>query len=264
MKTRLTILVCALCAAFPSLTHAQATESGLEQDFGGRVSVELDKKLSKGLHVNLSGQARFQDNFSSFSRYYAGLGVTYKFNSWLKAGAGYNFIENKKSSGEWGVRHRAFADLTGTVKGGDWTFSLKERLQLTHRDVTNPWQDNPNALVLRSRLKAEYGGFGSLTPYAYTELRLALNDPLCIATWNGASYSDYQFGGYSDCYLNRVRGVVGLEYEFDKRNSLDLYLIGDYTYDKNIDVNKEGTKLKSLTYDRAFNVNIGVGYKFSF
>ena len=106
----------------------------------------------------------------------------------------------------------------------------------------------------------------ALTPYGYIEFRNVLNDPACSATWNTAnqSYSDYSFEGYNDAYLNRVRGSLGVDWKLDKRNSIDFYLLGDYCYDKNIDTNAEGTKLKSLTYDRTFKGWLGIGYKFSF
>lgn len=235
-----------------------------ETDFGGRMSVELEKKVAKGLHVTFDGEARFDQNLSDFGRYQAGLGMTYKINSWLRAGAGYIFIENKNSSGEWKPRHRLYADLRGRLVTGDWTFSLKERLQLTHRNGVNTYQTNPNALTLKSTLKAGYDGFGNIEPYAYVELRQVLNDPACSATWNGTSYSDYLFLGYTDSYLNRVRGCLGAEYRFDKKSSIELYILGDRYYDKSVDTNKEGTKLKSLTYDRGVNVSVGLGYKFSF
>ena len=265
MKTRMIILLCAACAAFPSLASAQGTVEDEGTDFGGRVSVEVDKKLAKGLHLSVDGEARMDENFSNFGRYQAGLGMTYKINSWLRAGAGYVFINKLDTDdGVWDPRHRFYADLRGRVKKGYWTFSLKERLQMTHRSDVNQYQTNPNAMALKSTFKVEYEGLPSIVPYAYTEFRLALNDPTCIATWNGSSYSDYTFGGYNDVYLNRVRGGLGLEYELSKSHSFDLYLIGDYIYNKDIDTNKEGTKLKSLTYNKGFNVNVGFGYKFSF
>jgi len=264
MKTRNILILCAICAVIPTFASAQTTESDLETDFGGRFSVEMDKKLAKGLHLTVDGEARMYDGFSDFGRYQAGVGMTYKINQWLKAGGGYVFIENKNSDGEWNPRHRFHADLTGRLKTANWTFSLKETLQLTHRSDVNTYQTNPNAMALKSRLKAEYKGFGKVNPYVFTELRLALNDPACSATWNGSSYSDYTFLGYNDAYLNRVRGGLGLDYEINSSNALEFYLLGDYTYDKEIDTNKEGTKLKSLTWERGFNVNVGVGYKFSF
>lgn len=61
-----------------------------------------------------------------------------------------------------------------------------------------------------------------------------------------------------------MRGALGAEYKLNQHHSLDIYLLGDYTYDKEIDTNKEGTKLKSLTYEKGFKVNLGFGYKFSF
>jgi hypothetical protein len=55
-----------------------------------------------------------------------------------------------------------------------------------------------------------------------------------------------------------------VEWKLNPRNSFDFFVLGDYCRDKEIDTNKEGTKLKSLTYDRKFNTSIGIGYKFSF
>ena len=57
---------------------------------------------------------------------------------------------------------------------------------------------------------------------------------------------------------------MGLEWKLDTRNVLDFYVMGDYCRDKNIDTNAEGTKLKSLTYDRTFRGWTGVGYTFNF
>ena len=47
-------------------------------------------------------------------------------------------------------------------------------------------------------------------------------------------------------------------------HTLDFFLLTDYNYNKEIDTNAEGTKLKSLTYDRGLQIGLGVGYKFSF
>ena len=262
MKKYLTLIL--PCILAPTLSFAQVTESELGTDFGARVGLELEKKLAKGLHVTLEGQVRFEDGMSSLNRYQAGLGLSYKISPWLRAGGGYLFIERLKSDGEWNPRHRFYTDVTGRLKSGGWTFSLRERLQLTHRDGVNVYQTNPNAMALSSRLKAEYTGFTFLAPYAYTEFRLALNDPSCTATWNGISFTDYVFTGYNSMYLNRVRGVIGVQYMINDHHSLDFFIVGDYLYDKETDTNKEGTKLKSLTYDRSFNTNAGFGYRFSF
>lgn len=265
MKKRMT-LACILLAAIPALANAQGTANDMETDFGSRFSATLDKKISKGFHWFAEGEIRTSDNFTDLGRYQAGTGLTYKISPNFKIGAGYLFINKKNSSDIWKPRHRFYGDASVGFNSGNWRFSVKERLQYTHREVGNPYQSNPNSLTLKSRLKVSYKASSALTPYGYIEFRNVLNDPACSATWNTAnqSYSDYSFEGYNDAYLNRVRGSLGVDWKLDKRNSIDFYLLGDYCYDKNIDTNAEGTKLKSLTYDRTFKGWLGIGYKFSF
>ena len=144
---------------------------------------------------------------------------------------------------------------------------LRERLQLTHRDVNNLYQNNPNMLSLKSRLKVSYKGFSAfVTPYGYVEVRNVFNDPSLKATWSEANqaYSDYSFEGYHDAHVNRVRGALGLEWKLSKHHALDFFVLGDYYYNKNIDTNKEGTNLHSLTYSQGFLGHVGLGYQFSF
>ncbi|MBR1927009.1 MAG: DUF2490 domain-containing protein [Bacteroidales bacterium] len=265
MKKRL-IILCVLMTAFPALSGAQGTDNEMESETGARVSLAADKKIVKGFHWNVDGEVRLEDNLSDFGRYQFGTGLTWKATPWLKLGAGYIFMEDKNSSDEWKPRHRVYGDVTLSHKAGLWRFAVKERLQMTHRDVNNPFQKTPNLVALKSRFKVSYKATPTLTPYGYIEVRNVFNDPACSATWNTASlsYSDYTFLGYSDTYVNRLRGSLGLDWKLDNHNSLDLFVMTDYCHDKNIDTNKEGTKLKSLTYDRAFKGWIGAGYKFSF
>ncbi|MBR5659948.1 MAG: DUF2490 domain-containing protein [Bacteroidales bacterium] len=265
MKKRLTIL-CVLLAAATGLSRAQGTDNDLENDLGARVSLTADKRIVKGFHWTADGEARFGDNFSDFGRYQFGTGLTYKISSWLKVGAGYILIEDKNSSGEWNPRHRVYGDVTFSHKTGYWRFSVKERLQMTHRDVGNPYQKTPNLLTLKSRFKVSYDATPTLTPYGYIELRNVFNDPACSATWNTSTqkYSDYSFLGYTDTYFNRLRGAIGVDWKLNSAHSFDFFILSDYCRDKNIDTNKEGTKLKSLTYDKTLRINIGIGYTFSF
>ena len=255
-----------MIALLPLAVFAQGTVNDLDTDFGARVGVSVNKKIAKGFHVVADGEFRLSDNFSTLGRYNLGLGVTYKISPVFKIGAGYQFIEKLNSSSEWKPRHRFYADASATLNAGGWRFSLKERLQLTHRDVGNVYQNNANSLALKSRFKVSYKGFTSVTPYGYVEVRNVFNDPACSATWSTTSqaYANYSFLGYTDAYVNRVRGSLGLEWKLSKQHALDFYVLGDYCYDKNIDTNSSGTTLKSLTYDQAFNMALCIGYQFSF
>lgn len=266
MKYNRLLLIIALPLLSAGLARAQESVNAMENDFGGRISLTLDKKIVKGVHLSADVEGRLSDNFSTFGRYQAGVGVTWKITDVFKVGTGYTFIEKMNSEGVWKPRHRVYLDGAVNLRAGDWRFSVKERLQLTHRDVNNAYQSNPNSLALKSRFKIAYKGLQNVTPYGYIEIRNVLNDPSVKATWSTTSlaYSDYSFGGYNDAYINRIRGSLGAEWKLSKQHALDFFLLTDYYYDKNIDTNSKGTKLKSLTYDQGINMSLGVGYKFSF
>ena len=61
-------------------------------------------------------------------------------------------------------------------------------------------------------------------------------------------------------YINRFRGSLGVEWKINKHNSLDLYFLGDYVQDVNIDTDKTQQWLKSRLIDKGFISTIGLGY----
>ncbi|MBP5721650.1 MAG: DUF2490 domain-containing protein [Bacteroidales bacterium] len=267
---RLTVKLLSLAAALalPAVAASgQSTVSPLSSDFRTRTSLDLDWKLAKGLHLEAGYELRSESNLTRLDRHQASVGLSYKFADWLKAGASYTYIYHHRNSGEWTPRHRFSADVTFAYKAGLWRFSLKEQLRLTHKtESLNPYQEVRDPLMLKSRLKVQYKGWKPLEPYAYIEARNIFNDPSFSATWSTSSlaFADYEFGGYNDMYFNRFRGAIGLEWKVSKHSAFDFYTMLDYCYDKNLDVNKAGTFLKSLTYDQNLNTIVGIGYKFSF
>lgn len=274
MKTKIIIL---LGLFIPVLASAQ-TDTTLDPEFGGRISVSVDKRITRGLHVSLEEEVRFDNNFGSLDRLQTTLGLNYKVNEFIKFGAGYALINGYGANSESfkNPRHRFMVDVKGTLRVADWNLSLKERLQLTHRTGDyNVYQNPANALMLKSRLMAKYRGFGAVEPYAYFELCNYLNAPVIEAAFDGSDY--YTLDGYSETgepgwflkgfnggYINRLRGSIGVDYKIDRRSTLNFYLLGDYCIDKEVDANAEGTKLKSYTKETSFRGWIGAGYEFAF
>ena len=274
MKIRIIIL---LGLFFPVLASAQ-TDVALDPEFGGRISVSVDKRITRGLHVSLEEEVRFDQNFGSLDRLQTTLGLNYKVNEFIKLGVSYALINGYSSTNQAfkNMRHRFMVDVKGTLKVADWNFSLKERLQLTHRTGDyNVYQNPANALMLKSRLKAKYRGFGAVQPYAYIELRNYLNAPVIEAAFDGTTYytlDDYSetgeagwfLKGFNGGYINRLRGSIGVDYKIDSHSTLNFYFLGDYIMDKVVDANAEGTKLKSYTKETGFRGWIGAGYEFAF
>ena len=266
-----------MAAVVLALPLAAQDDVDLDNEFGGRVSVELDKKLRKGLHVFLEEEVRLDNNFGAFDRFHTTLGLSYKVHPNVKVGVGYALINPYSSTNAAfkNARHRVMVDASANYKVGAWTFSLKERVQLTYRTGDmNEYQNLRAAFSLKSRLKAQYRVSASLTPYAYIELRNTLNAPVIAAyrDENGTYVTEdgYETGnagwfisGWNGVYVNRLRGSVGVNYKFDKHNTLNLYILADRVMDKVVDANAEGTKLKSYTRETGFIGQVGVAYTYS-
>lgn len=275
-KTVLTIALIVFAGfGFPSL-KAQ-TDVDLDPEFGGRLSVSIDKKLARGLHVSLEEEIRMDNNFGSFDRFHTTLALSYKVNDYLKLGVGYAMINPYSSSNSAfkSSRHRLMLDATGSLRFGDWRLSLRERFQATYRSGDmNEYQNPRTALTLKSRLKFSYKGLRRLEPYAYIELRNTLNAPVISASYDGTNYLTSALSQYGDAgwfidswsgvYVNRVRGSVGFDYRLSKASSIDISLMADRIMDKVVDANAEGTKLKSYTRETGFVGWINIGYSYSF
>lgn len=238
-----------------------------EFGFTGRFSAGLDWKIYKGLRLDAEYELRTHNNFAAVERHQASLGLSYKVCNYFRAGVAYTFIGHYKSSdGSFSPRHRASLHLSGMYDAGMWHLTLRESLEMTHKSASNPFQDTPYSLELRSRFKVSYRGFAHWEPYAYVELRNCFNDPSFNATWDeaGQVWTDYAFLGYKTAYVNRVRAVLGVEWKITRNHSIDLSALYHWTHGLEIDTNKEGTKLKSAVWENASDMAISLGYKFSF
>ena len=80
-----------LIAFVPFALSAQ-TSVDLDSEFGGRISVGIDKKIQNGLHVSLDEELRFGDNFKNVNRLQTNLGIDYKLMQHIKLGMGYSLI----------------------------------------------------------------------------------------------------------------------------------------------------------------------------
>lgn len=275
-KIVLFALAVIIASATPKMLCAQ-TDVDLDPEFGGRLSVGVDKKLSRGLHLTLDEEVRFDENFSAFSRLQTTVGIKYKVNSYLRLGLGYSMINPYSSSNAQfkNTRHRVMADITGGYSFGAWRISLRERGQATFRTGDFNRYQTPQPLIeLKSRLKLTYKGFLQWQPYAYAELRHTLNAPVISAYYYNGYYVDEDYenegtagwfiSGWNGVYLNRMRFCLGTTYRMSRASTLDFYLLADRVSEKCVDANSEGTKLKSYTYEKGFVGWAGVSYTYKF
>lgn len=277
MKRALVIGLIGLIGLIRPTSAWGQTEVNVDSEIGARLSFNLNKKIKKGWHVNLEEEVRFGNSLSSLNRLQTTLSTSYKLSPYLKAGLGYALINRYNSVlGSFRTpRHRFFVDLTGSYRYGDWHFSLRERVQVTHRtDSFNEYQSPANLWVLRSRLKVSYKGFRRWEPYGYIEMRNTLNAPVIKANYDGTNYvtdAGSQVGeagwfleGFNGVYVNRWRGTLGVNYRLNRNSTLEVYFMADYCTDKKVDANAEGTNLKSYTLEKGFSSWLCASYSYSF
>lgn len=212
---------------FLSVSFASFSQDG----WGSSTSLEVSKKIVKGLEVSLEEDFRLRENFSTADRFSTSIDINYKLFSFLKVGGAYNLINFNHEKKGWEVRHRYYFYATGTYKLDRFKFSLRERFQSTYRVgvAETAKRANPK-LYLRSRAEIEYDIPNSkFEPFVSFEIFNILNDPI----ENG---------------INELRYTGGCAYKINKRNTLSL----SYRYSNEID-----------DEDSSKNM-ICVGYSFKF
>ena len=223
-----------------------------QDDFGIWTSIEAQKKIDKKLTVGVEAELRTRNNSKTVDRRSGSLSATYKLLPWLKAGVSYTFIRdnnqekityhsdgtyNNRRPSYWGNRHRFSADLTGSLKLGDFEFSLRERWQYTYRpEVTTTrydydnekWEDTTvkekNKHVLRSRLQVEYDiPHSKITPYASVEL-------------------------YNGWKLQKTRYTLGADWKIAKQHTIGAF----YRYQSVQDDDDPNRHILGLSYKFKF------------
>ena len=262
-----------LLVVFLGLFFVQQPCSAQSDDFGMWTSVELEKKVNKKFSLGLEAEMRTRDDAGEMDRWSLGISGSYKFTKWLKAGAGYTLLydNNEKCSyyddeddeGEpwygkvkrqaqyWGIRHRVYAGLQGSVDVGRFKLSLRERWQYTYRpektasrdfyeydgttgelmelvkDESEKTYKGKGKNVLRSRLQVDYDiPSCKVDPYASVELTNA---------WS----------------VQKVRYTLGAEWKIRKVHTLNFY----YRYQD----------IRNDDFDSEPDMHIlGLGYKYKF
>jgi Opacity protein and related surface antigens len=235
MKRILSMLAAALIAA-----AALAPDATAQADWGLWTSADAQYSLvPKKLTLDIGGEFRLRDEFRSVDKVKGIAGLEYKFNKYLKAGAGYEFIYNHRSS-SYENQNRALSNLTGSVSLGRLDFSLREQFQSTWIAGLSSSSSRINPKMhLRSRLKVACDiPKSKFEPYVSAEAYYYLN-----------ASSEY------DTKWTKFRYTAGLDFRIDKHNDLDLGI-------KYVDVYDKDSDDESDDYDPSFIIGIGYAFKF--
>lgn len=264
-------------AALLAATAAHADDFGLWPELGA------EKKLGN-FSVEAGTGLRLNHNVGEVSRFDIGLGVNYKLCDYVKLGVGYQYIDDHKArrqeehfnkSGEfngynvehnyWRSKHRFYVQATGKVEVARFTFSLRERYQLTrymktdvtedkYRGVVSDIENYGNPYLLGTNGK--YYGLSETevdTKKAKTKhyLRSRIGVDYNIAHCPVDPFASFEISnnlsnGFS---LDKRRWMVGADWKINKKHKLSVAYV--YTNGNDDD---DDDNLHALS----------VGYKFTF
>lgn len=257
MEKRLILLVLTIAASMTQL-YAQS-ESGLI------LGVAVDKKINKQVSVGLEADYRSRNDFKTAERWSLGVGAGYKLTKWLKADAGYSFLNTnyrEKISGEspkrkwrpsyWGGRHRLHLSLSADHKlWGNLRVSLRERWQYTYRpeQAVDRWiiqeLDFGDATWKTKKLDSDYVREGVGKHQLRSRLQVEWDKKHAMLT----PFANVEF--YNSLSVEKVRYTVGTDIKLGKQHSLNVY----YRFQDIIDEDEDSDP--DMHY-------LGLGYKFKF
>lgn len=170
---------------------------------GLRTGINLQKKVTKKVTLNLNGQARFNNNISYLQTYLFELGGEYKLSKAFDAAIYYRFVNRKKDETKnFNQRHRFYADLSYDKKFG--VIKFQNRLRYQHQFKDNDGVTEFDASYIRNKIELSYDNKSNFTPYLSNDFF-------------------FQIGGT----LDQLRPKVGINYKINKKNSIDLSVFND-------------------------------------
>ena len=243
-------IICAVAFAMAAMPCSQAFANDSD-DFGVWTSIDASKKLSDKVKLGLEGEFRTTDGLSIVDRRSLGVSLSYKPYKWLKADAGYiymNAYEPEKTSikeafdetrYDYNVdnsyrvdKERLFASLTGSFKAGRFEFSVRERMQYTYTHAAATMEDKYRWEYVGGNIDADPEPVKKTeAEYKNSKNNTTLRSRLTVK-WDIRKcpikpfVSAELFTRVDEWrFHDKIRYRAGADYKIDKDNSVSLFYI---------------------------------------
>ncbi len=181
-------------------------------DAGMWSTLSLQHPFNKKLSLVIDQEFRLKENYQRINLFYTNIGVDYKFNKFLKISPTYRTIQKKRLEGTYSYRHRLMLDVTVKKKFNKVVLSERVRYQVEVQDFNTSKKGKLTEQFLRFKTDLKYNATEKITPYYSCEFRYQIRNP----RGDGPQF---------DNGFRRVRNVLGVEYEINKKNSVNLYYL---------------------------------------
>lgn len=181
-------------------------------DAGMWATLSIQHPLTKKINFVVDQELRLKENYQRINLFYTNIGIDYKYNKNVKISPTYRAIQKKRLDGTYSYRHRLMLDVTIKKKLNKFTLSERVRYQAEVQDLYTSKKGKLVEQFLRFKTDVKYSMNNKITPYLSCELRYQIRAP----RGDGPLY---------DKGFHRVRNVLGVEYEINKKNSVNLYYL---------------------------------------
>lgn len=139
------------------LSFCAATLAAQENVAALWTSLSVKKQFEKGASLQAYGEYRCKDNFASTDLFFLRMTAGYSFCPYVSAAVSYDFFGSQQSASlrdgvsvnPWMKHsHRMLADVIGSYKTGDWSFSLRERYVLAYAMPASVAGSDPEGLYV--------------------------------------------------------------------------------------------------------------------
>ena len=178
----------------------------------------------------MSEQLRLYQNVSEVEQFFTDAGVEYEFIPSLKVAVSYR-LTSKNQFTYYDTRHRFYVDLSYKKKLKPLTIILRQRIQSQVESIRSSENGKIPEWYSRTKLTVKFDLDKKYTPYLASEFYYVIDN---------LKEEDHVF--------DKARYEVGVDYDFNKRNSLNLFYLVQFDI------------LENKTRDFVS----GIGYTFSF
>lgn len=196
--------------AFLLLTQSVCAQRS--KDAGMWATFSVQHTLNKKINFVVDQELRLRENFQRINLFYTNIGIDYKLNKFIKVSPTYRAIQKKRLDGFYSYRHRLMLDVTLKKKLNKITLSERVRYQIEVQDLYTSKKGRLAEQFLRFKTDFKYSLADKFTPYVSCELRYQIRSP----RGDGPIY---------DNNFHRIRNVLGIEYQLNKKNSVNLYYL---------------------------------------
>ena len=183
------------------------------ESYGTWTSFGVDKKLNKW---NLSAETELRTIYylRLIDRWSLGFSTDYSILKQLKVGVGYEFMNTlDKKYLNYQFRNRFNVSTAGKLKFQDFTFSLREKIQLTFKDESK-------------RIRSD----GSIDVYSVNpewdwrnKMQISYNIPHCRISPALSVETFYELNNPDGNGFDNFRYTLSFTYKINKRNSFEVY-----------------------------------------